>query len=264
MNGRVLVIAGSDSGGGAGIQADIKTITTLGGYAATAITALTAQNTLGISSVHVIPAKFVADQICVVIKDIGADCIKTGMLQNAEIINSVADVLGKISREIPIVVDPVMVSKSGVFLLEKSAQAALVKELFPMLTLITPNIPEAEVLCGKRISSVNDMYIAGREIRRSGARAVLVKGGHLDGDVLSDVLICDDGEFIFHNKRINSSNTHGTGCTLSSAIAVGISQGIPLQESIKRARDYLYEAISEAPGFGSGYGPVNHSVTIRK
>jgi len=263
MNGRVLVVAGSDSGGGAGIQADVKTITVLGGFATTAITALTAQNTKSITSVQVMPAHFVAEQMRVVISDIGVDCIKTGMLQNRDIIEAVVEVLGEISPKVPLIVDPVMISKSGVGLLEKDAQQALISQVFPLLDLITPNIPEAEVFSGKTISCVDDMLFAVELIKNAGARAVLLKGGHLDGDTLFDVLVCDEGEFIFQDKRIDSINTHGTGCTLSSAIAVGIAHGLGHKEAVIQARNYLRKAIIEAPDFGSGHGPVNHGVTLK-
>tara|TARA_Y100001970_G_C14258231_1_gene877260 strand:+ start:9947 stop:10744 length:798 start_codon:yes stop_codon:yes gene_type:complete len=264
MQGRVLVIAGSDSGGGAGIQADIKAITVLGGFASTAITALTAQNTKTISSIYSLPAEFVTEQMHLVLSDIGADCIKIGMLSNKEIINKVAKSLIKYTPEVPIVIDPVMISKSGSNLLEKDSSSTLISDLLPLATLITPNIPEAEILCRSNITGLEDMRGACQKLIDSGAKAVLLKGGHLSGHELYDVLVCDEGEFIYKGNRIDSRNTHGTGCTLASAVSVGIALGKTIPESVERARLYIREAILTAPDIGEGHGPLNHNVKLEK
>ncbi len=263
MKGRVLVIAGSDSGGGAGIQADIKTITALGGYAATAITALTAQNTMGVFSVHQLPASFVAEQIGLVLDDIGADCIKVGMLQRAEIVTAVADVLENRAGDIPIVVDPVMVAKGGSALLDEGSVEALKQRLIPLADLITPNLPEAEALSGDVMG--NDAGAMLRKLADLGAGAVMLKGGHMPGGTVVDRLWTGAGEVeAFESPRIETTNTHGTGCTLASAIAVGIAQGMELRRAVVRARRYLLEAIRTAPGYGHGHGPLNHAHTIRR
>ncbi|HEY4156645.1 MAG TPA: bifunctional hydroxymethylpyrimidine kinase/phosphomethylpyrimidine kinase [Polyangiaceae bacterium] len=255
----MLVIAGSDSGGGAGIQADIKTVTALGGYAATAITALTAQNTRGVFGVVGVDPGFVAEQISVVLTDIGADAIKTGMLHSAEIVSAVAACLEARARSIPLIVDPVMIAKGGSPLLSENARIALVERLLPIAALITPNAPEAEVLSGVKIDRVSDMERAADRLLAFGASAVLVKGAHLDGDLIVDLLRTADGEEArFEHPRQNTRSTHGTGCTLSSAIATGIGLGFTLRDAVKRAEQYLLEAIRTAPGFGSGYGPLNH------
>lgn len=265
MQGRVLVIAGSDSGGGAGIQADIKAITALGGYAMTAVTALTAQSTLGVFGVHPVPPAFVAQQIEVVLDDLGADAVKTGMLHDAGVIEVVARVLESKALEIPIVVDPVMVAKGGASLLQAQAVEALTTRLLPLAALVTPNIPEAEALLGRPIADVAAMREAARDLRRLCPRAVLVKGGHLAGDTLTDVLVADDGsETLFEGPRLHTRSTHGTGCTLASAIAAGIAEGLALPRAVERARAYLIEAIRTAPGFGKGHGPLNHAHPFEK
>lgn len=258
MIARVLVVAGSDSGGGAGIQADIKTVTALGGYAATAITALTAQNTLGVESVVALDPEFVALQIRAVLSDIGADAIKTGMLFSRAIIESVAREL-EASVETPLVVDPVMVAKGGARLLEDDARDALVRELLPRVTLLTPNVPEAEALTGLTLRTHVDLARAGERLLELGPEAVLVKGGHLAGDRVVDVLCTREGEMQrFEGPRIETRSTHGTGCTLASAIATGLGAGFPLETAIERARRYLEGALSHAPGFGRGHGPMHH------
>ncbi len=264
MRGRVLIIAGSDSGGGAGIQADIKTVTALGGFAMTAITALTAQNTLGVEGVHDVPADFVADQMRVVLNDIGADCIKIGMLHRHEIILTVIDVLSKLAPDVPVVADPVMIAKGGASLLADEAQDVLRTKLIPIATLITPNIPEAEVLSGLAINSVDDMQKAAAALIASGSNAVFLKGGHSDDpDNVTDLLLQKGVEpELFQASRIDTPNTHGTGCTIASAIACGMAQGRPLSEAIVRARAYVRAAISSNPGFGHGHGPLNHAVTV--
>jgi len=264
MRGRVLIIAGSDSGGGAGIQADIKTVTALGGYAATAITALTAQNTMGVFGVFAAPPAFIAQQMELVLSDIGADAIKTGMLHSAEVIEVVARVLGERAEATPLVVDPVMVAKGGAPLLEPSARAALVAKLLPRATLLTPNIPEAEALTGLHITEVEAMREAAERLLDLGARAVLVKGGHLEGDTLVDVLRLEGGREVFlRGPRLATRSTHGTGCTLASAIATGLAQGLDLVAAVERARAYLIEALRTAPDLGHGHGPVNHAHTVR-
>jgi hydroxymethylpyrimidine/phosphomethylpyrimidine kinase len=259
MKGRVLVIAGSDSGGGAGIQADIKTVTMLGGYAATAITALTAQNTQGVFGVMGVPSDFIRQQIELVLDDIGADAIKTGMLHNAEVIATVVAALADWPRRVPLVVDPVMVAKGGAALLEQEATAALKERLLPLATVLTPNLPEAETLSGHTISSAEDMARVAKQLGKMGARAVLMKGGHLPGPDVQDLLWTPDHSEIFAGPRIETLSTHGTGCTLASAIATGLAQGMTLRDAVIRARDYVREAIRTAPGYGHGHGPLNHS-----
>ena len=262
MKGRVLIVAGSDSGGGAGIQADIKTVTALGGYTATAITALTAQDTQTVHAVHAVPAEFVAEQMRVVLADIGADCIKTGMIHSTPIIEAVADTAARYGEGIPLVVDPVLVAKGGASLLEDSAMRALETTLIGRADLVTPNIPEAERLTGLTIATVDDMARAAERIRELGPEAVLVKGGHLESDEITDLLSHPGGIERFHGQRIESRHTHGTGCTLASAIATGIAQGMGLVDAVARARRYLRAAIEAAPGLGTGHGPVNHGVTV--
>ena len=259
MIGRVLIVAGSDSGGGAGIQADIKTVTLLGGYAATAITALTAQNTRGVADVLPIPPAFGARQMEVVLEDIGADCIKTGMLHSAEVIEAVVRTLERKGRGIPVVVDPVMVAKGGAPLLSPEAVSAVKLRLIPSAALLTPNAPEAAVLTGVAVESVDDLGRAADVLLALGASAVLLKGGHLAGDTVVDLLRTADGdEWRFESERIQSRSTHGTGCTLASAIAAGIAEGLRLSDAVERARSYVLEAIRTAPGLGTGHGPLNH------
>jgi hydroxymethylpyrimidine/phosphomethylpyrimidine kinase len=254
---RILIIAGSDSGGGAGIQGDIKTVAHLGGYAATAITALTAQNTLGVFGVHPVPPAFVADQIRVVLEDIGADAIKTGMLHSASIIDAVVESLS--DATCPIVVDPVMVAKGGAALLEDDALTALITRLIPLATLLTPNLPEASLLIGKPISSVADMMRAGEALLALGAQNVLLKGGHLTGSQVTDLLITQNGCEAFSSPRIVTRHTHGTGCTLASALATCLGWGIPLEHAVTASRNYVREAIAHAPAFGAGNGPLMHN-----
>jgi hydroxymethylpyrimidine/phosphomethylpyrimidine kinase len=258
MRGRVLIIAGSDSGGGAGIQADIKTVTALGGYAMTAITALTAQNTLGVFGIHDVPAAFVTQQIDLVMEDIGADAIKIGMLGRIEIIEAVAAALERWAADIPVVLDPVMVAKGGHALLADDANAAMRSRLVPLATLLTPNIPEAEVLSGHEISGTGAMQQVAAGLRAAGAEAVLMKGCHLEGNQLTDLLVDASGTETFTSPRHLTKHTHGTGCTLASACAAGLAQGMSLSAAVARARDYVQEAIRTAPGFGAGHGPLNH------
>jgi hydroxymethylpyrimidine/phosphomethylpyrimidine kinase len=258
-----LIVAGSDSGGGAGIQADIKAVTAMDGFAATAITALTAQNTLGVHGVVPIEPAFIAQQIEVVLSDIGADALKTGMLHSAEVIDTVVASFKKHASGVPLVVDPVMVAKGGHRLLLTEAETALRDRLLPMAALLTPNLPEAEVLAGFPVRDEADMMRAAATLASLGARAVLMKGGHLDGDRVVDLLFHDGKVDRFEDARIASRSTHGTGCTLASAIAAGLAQRMSLRDSVARARTYVRDAIASAPGYGAGHGPLNHAVTVR-
>jgi hydroxymethylpyrimidine/phosphomethylpyrimidine kinase len=259
--GRVLIIAGSDSGGGAGIQADIKTVTALGGYAATAITAITVQNTLGVSGVHPLPAELVEAQARAVLDDIGADALKTGMLGEAAVVEAVARVLDA-AAGVPAVVDPVMVAKGGASLLP-DAVTAVRALLIPRAALLTPNAPEAAALTGLTVETTDDLRRAGEALLALGAKAVLMKGGHVAGDRVVDLLMTHDGETAFEGERIDSRHTHGTGCTLASACATGIAQGLPLAAAVARAWDYVHEAMLRAPGLGAGHGPLDHGWTMR-
>ncbi len=261
--GRVLIIAGSDSSGGAGVQADIKTVTALGGYAATAVTALTVQNTCGVSAIHPAPMDIVAGQIEAVLSDIGADAIKTGMLGTAEVIETVLAALDAHGDPaIPLIVDPVMVAASGARLLEEDAVAALRDRLVPRAHLLTPNAPEAEALTGVTVEDTDGQRAAAEALLEAGARAVLVKGGHIDGGDVIDVLATRNGVRLFSRPRIKTRHTHGTGCTLASACAALIGQGLPVDRAVEQAGDYLHEAIRHAPGFGAGSGPVGHGWTL--
>ncbi len=264
--GRVLVIAGSDSGGGAGIQADIKTITMLGGYATTAITVLTAQNTKGVFGTFEISPEFIQSQIELVLSDIGADAIKIGMLHNVATMRAVAASLEKFPQ-IPVIVDPVMVSTSGNPLIDSEKSVENLKsEIISKAELVTPNIPEAEVLSGIKIASLADMQVAAQKIYNLGAANVLLKGGHASGDKVYDVLLTKNSQEVFESARIHTKNTHGTGCTLSSAIACFIAMGADITEAIIQSRKYLYRAIEHADelSIGRGNGPVNHNWVIRK
>jgi len=257
--GRVLIVAGSDSGGGAGIQADIKTVTALGGYAMTAITALTAQNTLGVVDILDVPAPFVAAQMRVVLDDIGADCIKIGMLHRPEIIEAVAAVLAERKPALPVVLDPVMVAKGGHALLPDEAVSAVRGLMLPRAALVTPNAPEAEALTGLEVRDLDGQRRAAERLLKLGARAALVKGGHVEGDTVVDVLLTARGETLLEGPRIDTAATHGTGCTLASACAAGIAQGLPVEQAVARAWAYVAEAIRTAPGYGRGHGPLNHA-----
>ncbi|MEE2956588.1 MAG: bifunctional hydroxymethylpyrimidine kinase/phosphomethylpyrimidine kinase [Pseudomonadota bacterium] len=263
MIGRVLVVAGSDSGGGAGIQADIKAIGALGAYAATAVTALTAQNTIGVHGVYPVPADFIDKQIHSVLTDIGADCIKIGMLHESQVIEAVVAALDRDAPKTPIVVDPVMVAKGGAVLMHKDAVDVLRKELVPRASLLTPNIPEAEALTRKKFSKQSDMEPLCRSLIKLGAKAVLLKGGHANGPIVCDMLIENEKVRVFKNPRLDTKNTHGTGCTLSSSIAAGLAKGLNLEEAIGVAEEFLHKAIKTAPQLGKGHGPVNHLHTIR-
>ena len=260
---RVLAIAGSDSGGGAGIQADIKTISALGGYAMTAITALTAQNTQGVFGVHAAPPDFIRHQIRLLLEDIGADAIKTGMLHSAEVIGAVVEEVARLAPELPLVVDPVMVAKGGQPLLEPSAIAALRTLLLPRATLLTPNLPEAEALSGRTISRPEQMAEAGRALLALGAKAVLMKGGHFEGPEVTDFLVTEAGLRRFSHPRRATTSTHGTGCTLASAIATGLGQGLGLDAAVERGIAFVAAAMAQAPGLGKGHGPLAHTITVR-
>ncbi len=259
--GRVLIVAGSDSGGGAGIQADIKTVTALGGYAMTAITALTAQNTLGVTGIHAIPPDFIRQQMRACLQDLGADCVKTGMLHAAEVIEAVAAELE--GQDLPLVVDPVMVAQSGASLVQESAVEAILTLLVPKTTLLTPNAPEAARLTGLRVEDRKGQIAAAERLLALGAGAVLVKGGHLGGDPMVDVLVSAQGTKELATPRVDTQETHGTGCTLASAIATGLAQGLELEAAVRRAQAYLHRALETAPGLGGGQGPVNHGHTVR-
>jgi len=259
--GRVLVIAGSDSGGGAGIQADIKTITALGGYAATAVTAITVQNTVGVFGVHPIPAAVVEAQGRAVIDDIGADALKTGMLGDVATVQAAAALIDH--ARAPAVIDPVMVATSGDVLAGPQVAAAIGRLLIPRAALLTPNAPEAAALTGLAIVTTADLRRAGEALLRRGARAVLMKGGHIPGDTVTDVLMTAEGETTFAGPRIDTRHTHGTGCTLASACAAGLAQGLSLEQAVARAWAYVAEAIRRAPGYGAGAGPLDHGWLLR-
>jgi len=264
-NGRVLIIAGSDSGGGAGIQADIKTVTALGGYAMTAITALTAQNTLGVDAIFDVDADFVGRQMQCVLSDLGADCIKIGMLNKPDVVDVVTDVLEKQAPTIPLVLDPVMIAKGGASLLTAKAIDHLIQKLVPLAHVMTPNIPEAEILAGMEWDEKADEggFKIAEQLLTLGPDAVLLKGGHLHGPEVKDRLFLKTGEMTeYSSPRFDTVNTHGTGCTLASAIACGIAQGLDLEAAVSRARQYVIEAIRTAPGYGHGHGPLNHGHTV--
>ncbi len=259
--GRVLVVAGSDSGGGAGIQADIKAVMALGGFAATAITALTAQNTVGVHGVLPVPPAFIHQQIDAVLDDIGADAVKTGMLGSAEAVQAVTAALGRRGR-LPLVVDPVMVAKGGARLLDDPAVMALRRDLLPLAALLTPNVPEAEALTGLPIADHAAARRAARALLDLGAAAVLLKGGHLHGAVVQDILATSAGLEVIESPRVDTRHTHGTGCTLASAVAAGLAQGMTLSDAVRRGSAYVHAAILAAPGFGAGHGPLGHGVTV--
>ncbi len=263
MKGRVLTVAGSDSSGGAGIQADIKTVTALGGYAATAVTALTAQNTLGVAGVVPVAPDFVRRQMEAVLGDIGADCVKTGMLHDAGIIAAVADCLAAMAPAVPLVVDPVMVATGGTRLLDAAAVGTLKGRLIALARVLTPNIPEAEALLGRRIAGTEAMVEAAEALRGLGAAVVVLKGGHLAGGTVRDVVVEAAARYVLESPRIETRHTHGTGCTLAAAIATGLAQGMAMRAAIERAHDFVQRAIRAAPGYGKGHGPLNHGHGIR-
>ncbi|MCS7285781.1 MAG: bifunctional hydroxymethylpyrimidine kinase/phosphomethylpyrimidine kinase [Anaerolineae bacterium] len=256
---RALTIAGSDSGGGAGIQADLKTFSALGVYGMSVLTALTAQNTLGVQAVFELPPSFVAQQIDSVVTDIGVDAVKTGMLANSDIIHVVAEKV-KEYRLPNLVVDPVMRAKSGDPLLRPEAQEALVKELLPLAMVVTPNLPEAEALVGFPVRTLEDMRRAAIAIHEMGPAWVVVKGGHLEGDISVDVLYNGKDWWEFTAPHINTRNTHGTGCTFASAIAAWLARGADVPEAVRLAKEYLTEALKAGArlSLGKGHGPVHH------
>jgi hydroxymethylpyrimidine/phosphomethylpyrimidine kinase len=264
VRGRVLIVAGSDSGGGAGIQADIKTVSMLDAYAATAITALTAQNTEGVFGVFPIPPEFIRRQIEVVLDDIGADVVKTGMLHDAPVIEAIAAVLQERGPSIPLVVDPVMVAKGGARLIESAAVDALKQLLIARAKIVTPNLPEAEILCDAKIGNVMEMRSAGETLLALGCHAALIKGGHLSGETVPDVLVTAAGVRVWESPRIATRHTHGTGCTLASAIAAGLAQGFDVETAVDRARSYVQRAITGAPGLGRGHGPLDHAHPLHR
>ena len=258
---RVLIIAGSDSSGGAGIQADIKTITALGSYAMTAVTAVTAQDTKGVKKITPISTKNVQKQITMVLDDIGSDAVKIGMLHNSSIVKCVYSILKKYKLK-NIVLDPVMVAKGGAKLINNSSIVYLKKLLLPLSNIITPNIPEAEILTGYSISNKEDMIKAAKKILNMGSKNVLLKGGHLKNKMIFDILASKKGIRIFSKKKIKTKNTHGTGCTLSSALATCLSQKKNVLKSCKISLKYVDQAIVSAPGYGKGFGPLNHLVSF--
>ncbi len=260
-NSKILIIAGSDSSGGAGIQADIKTVTSLGSYAMTAITAVTSQNTTGVISITSIPPKDISKQIEFTSKDIKPDAIKIGMLHSVPVINSVIKSLLKIKVK-KIILDPVMVAKGGAKLISKKSIIILKSKLIKKVSLLTPNIPEAEVLTGIKIKKKEDMIYAGKELLNMGVKNVLIKGGHLSSSKLEDIFLNKKEIIIFKSKKFITKNTHGTGCTLSSAIATYYSCGKTLKKSCEMAIRYVNHAIGTGLNYGKGHGPINHLNTI--
>ncbi|MFC1839407.1 bifunctional hydroxymethylpyrimidine kinase/phosphomethylpyrimidine kinase [Thermodesulfobacteriota bacterium] len=255
---KALTIAGSDSGGGAGIQADLKTFTAFGVFGTSAITALTAQNTVGVQGIHEVDPGFVRQQIKSVIDDIGADAVKTGMLVNPEIVKVVADVIREYNLD-NVVVDPVMIAKSGDSLLSEEACKTVIDELVPLSTVVTPNIHEAEVMLDMSITSLEDMKEAGKKIRKMGCKYVVIKGGHMDeGEKATDVVYNGEEYFLLSEPRYETRNCHGTGCTFSSAITAGLAKGYPVLRAIQQAKAFISMAIKEGIEIGSGHGPTNH------
>ena len=256
---RALTIAGSDSGGGAGIQADLKTFAALGVFGTSAVTAITAQNTLGVTAVAEVPLEVISDQIEAVVSDIGADAVKTGMLSSTEIVDCVAESVQKHELN-PLVVDPVMVAATGAQLLQDDAVESVKTRLVPLAMVVTPNVPEAEVLTGIEIDSVEDMELAGGELVMMGAGAAVVKGGHFDDGSgrVNDVLVTRDGVKHITSLRIETTSNHGTGCTFASAIAAHLAHGLDLTRSVDLAQRYVWNAMGNAAPIGSGHGPLNH------
>jgi hydroxymethylpyrimidine/phosphomethylpyrimidine kinase len=257
---RVLSIAGSDSGGGAGIQADLKTIAALGCYGMTAITALTAQNTQGVRAIHAVPLQMLADQIDAVIEDIGVDAVKIGMLHSADTVRCVSSAIERHSLT-NIVLDPVMIATSGAVLIDREAVSVLVRDLFPKAAVVTPNLDEASLLVGRPLDSEAAMEAAALQLLGMGAQAVLLKGGHLPGETVSDLLVTQAAQAHWMRApRIPTPNTHGTGCTLSSAIASQLALGLPLEEAVELARKYVRGALQAGAAVrtGAGSGPLDH------
>jgi hydroxymethylpyrimidine/phosphomethylpyrimidine kinase len=259
---RVLTIAGSDSGGGAGVQADLKTITVLGGFGMSVITALTAQNTLGVQGIYEVSPDFVEKQFTSVMTDMGVDAAKTGMLANTAVLRVVAENIRKYNIE-KLVVDPVMVAKGGILLIRGEFRETLIRELIPLACIVTPNIPEAEVLAEMKITSGDDMKKAARIIHAFGAKHVVVKGGHLHGDAV-DVLYDGRQFHEFSSERIGKEGIHGTGCTFSAAIATGLAKGRGVFDAVKEAKAYITEVIRYPCHIGAGYGLINHNLSVMK
>lgn len=261
--GRVLVVSGSDSSGGAGIQADVKTITALGGYAMTALTALTAQNTEGVNGIIETPAGFIAKQMRLVLKDIGADVVKIGIVPSADAVEAVHYTYMEMADGVPIVLDPVMMTDGGQPLVDREAIHLVRQHFLLHAQIVTPNIPEVEVLAGVEIHSLDDMKHAAESMITLGSQAVLLKGGKFSGEKVYDILYDENGIEVFEAKRVKTAHTHGAGCTLASAIAVSLAQKYTLRDAVVRARDYVRTAILTAPGFGHGHGPLNHAHTVK-
>lgn len=258
---RVLSIAGSDSSGGAGIQADIKTVTMLGGYAMTAVTAVTAQNSVGVQAIAPIEASLVAQQVASCANDIGVDAIKIGMLHDVGIITAIAESLNSepALAGVPVVLDPVMIATSGAALIAPDAVAALKAQLFPLALVITPNLPELEFLCGRTLRTTDLMQEGARELAQAHGCHVLAKGGHTEDARILDMLVAPDGQTTtYDHARIETRHTHGTGCTLSSAVATLLGHGQPLDHAVRLARQFVLRAIEAAPGYGEGHGPLGH------
>ena len=255
---RVLIIAGSDPSGGAGIQADIKACAAFGAYSMTAVTALTVQNTQGVTDVKMMDAAFVRAQIDACVEDIGVDVVKIGMLGNADIIRTVHEAIEPLDATV--VLDPVMVATSGDRLLDEDAVELMKELLVPIADLVTPNVPEAEIITGLSITDTDELARAGEAILEMGAYAALMKGGHLDTKYIVDVLVSEDGASVMTGPRLYTKHTHGTGCTLASATAAALALGANLDEAVSSARDYVFEAIRTAPKLGQGHGPLNHGL----
>lgn len=257
-----LTIAGSDSGGGAGIQADLKTFHQFGVFGTSVVVAVTAQNTRGVRSIHPVPADMVRDQLAALAEDLPPAALKTGMLATAPLVQQVAGAIREYGWT-RLVVDPVMVATSGDRLLAPDAVQAMRERLMPLAAVVTPNLDEAALLTGEEVADPAAMDRAGRQLLASGAGAVLVKGGHLPGDTVVDVLVTASGTRRFARQRIATTSTHGTGCTLSAAITAGLALGRPLEAAVEDALDYVHRAIASAPGLGGGHGPLNHGVPAR-
>jgi hydroxymethylpyrimidine/phosphomethylpyrimidine kinase len=260
---KALTIAGSDTCGGAGIQADIKSFSANGVYGMSVITAITVQNTQGVFGIQDVNPDIIEKQIEAIFDDIEVDAIKIGMVSKIESINAIASALKKIDKLPPVILDPVMVSKSGFKLLSEDAKETLIKELFPIAEVITPNIPEAEEILGYQITNFEEMYKAAKDLKELGPKYVLVKGGHLEGDAIDSLF---DGEKLisFKQERINTKNTHGTGCTLSSAIAANVAKGMSMVEAVEEAKKYITIAIEHSIELGKGVGPTNHFYELYK
>ena len=266
LSGTILIIAGSDPSGGAGIQADLKTVTSLGAYGMTAITALTVQNTLGVSNIFDIPVNFVQEQIDSCLSDINVDSIKIGMMHNSDLISAVYESLKKnnvINNDrIKIILDPVMIAKGGHKLLKTDAINALKIFITRCNPILTPNIPEAEILTGIKINNFNDMEKASKKILTMGASHVLLKGGHMEGNIITDILVGENCYYKKKSKKIYTRHTHGTGCTISSALATNLAQSLEMKEAFEKAHDYVQMAIKSSPSLGHGNGPINHCHSI--